>query len=812
MTFVNVPDSGCPALVVTFTNSTLGANSYNWNFGNGSTSTSVSPTQTFSNNTTSTITYTTTLVGTSAAGCKDSVKHTIKVFGKPIASFGSNALASCAPFNVTFTNSSTAAINYLWNFGDGSATTTSVTPTHFYQNTTGFLQNYTVTLHVTNAGGCQDSTKQVVQAYPQAQFNFSSLPDSGCTQLHVNFPAAAGAVSYQWDFGDGSPTSTGANPSHIFTNTTAATQTFTVQLIATNAFNCVDSVKQPIYVFPKPTSSFIQSKDSGCANLAVTFTNSATNATSYNWYFGDGGNSTFTNPGHTYSPTVTVRDTFQISLVSYNIHGCTDTAKKKLIVFPKVTAHFTCDTIGCSLLKSTFVNSSQNAFVYAWDFGDGSLISTATNPTHTYTNTTNATLTYTATLYADSKYGCTDIFNKVITVLPKPVASFSLNVNTGCSFFTPVITNNSVGDTGVVWNFGDGGGSISANPVHTFTNTALTKDSFNVQLIVTNASACKDTIKKYVYVLPKVRASFTCDTIGCSPFKSTFINSTQGANGYTWNFGDATTTSVATNPVHNYTNSTNGIKTYTAQLIGNNSFNCADTATQKITIYPKPTASFSLNISSGCSSFTPIITNNSLGDTGVVWNFGDGGTSILANPVHSFTNTALTKDSFNVQLVVSNAFGCKDTTKKYVSVFPKVHASFISDTIGCSPLKVTFINSTQGASGYVWSFGDVTAGSTATNPVHVYTNTTSVVKTYTAQLIGTNSFNCSDTAKEKITVFPKPIASFILSADSGCTPVTPTFTNNSAGASSVFWDFGDGTTSTFSSPNHTFVNTSLTSQ
>src|SRR6185437_4001071 len=382
-----------------------------------------------------------------------------------------------------------------------------------------------------------------------------------------------------------------------------------------------------------------------------------------------------------------------------------------------------------------------------------------------YTNTTNSTITYTATLYADSKYGCTDIFTKKITVLPKPVASFSFNVNSGCSVFTPVITNTSIGDTGVVWNFGDGGSSILANPVHSFTNTALTKDSFNVQLIVTNSSACKDTAKKYMYILPKAHSSFTCDTIGCSLFKSTFINSSQGANSYVWNFGDASATSTTTNPIHTYTNTIGAVKTYSAQLISNNSFNCADTAKQKITIFPKPTASFSLNLNSGCSFFTPIITNNSVGYTSVIWNFGDGGSSALASPVHSFTNTALTKDSFNVQLIITNAFGCKDTAKKYIGVLPKVRASFTSDTLSCSPFESTFINSTQGANGYEWSFGDASATTNTTNPIHTYSNTTGVVKTYTAQLIANNSFNCADTATEKITIYPKPTASFSLTPD-----------------------------------------------
>ena len=813
VSYISAPDSGCPSLVVTFTNTSTGASTYTWNYGNGSTSNGLNPTETFSNTTNSSKIYTVSLVGSSPAGCKDSTKSTIKVFGKPTASFTSNAQANCAPFNVTFTNTSLAATSYLWDFGDGTATSTSVTPTHMFQNTTGFLQNYTVTLHITNAGGCQDSTKQVVQAYPQAQFNFQSLPDSGCTQLHVNFPSTSGAVLYQWNFGDGTPDVTGASPSHTFTNTSVSVKTFTVQLIATNAFNCIDTANQPIKVFPKPTSVYTLSQDSGCAPFAVSFINASINATSYNWFLGDGTTTTSISTAHTYTTSSLALDSFQVKLVSYNTYGCTDTTKKYLYVFPKVTAGFTSDTMGCSALKISYINSTQGANTYSWNFGDASTPSTVVNPIHTYTNTSASIATYTTQLIAKNNFGCTDTAKQKITVLPKPTASFSLSLNSGCTPFIPVITNSSVGATaGSSWNFGDGGTSTITNPSHTFTNTSLTKDSFNIQLVIANTFGCKDTASKYVHVLPRVTAGFTSDTIGCSPLKITFINSTQGASLYTWNFGDASATSNATNPTHTYTNTSAVADTYTTQLVANNSFNCPDSARQKITVLPKPKAAFSLSLSSGCTPFTPLITNSSVGATaGSSWSFGDGGTSTTTNPTHTFTNTSLTKDSFNIQLVIANTFGCKDTASKYVHVLPRVTAGFTSDTIGCSPLKITFINSTQGASLYTWNFGDASATSNATNPTHTYTNTSAVADTYTAQIVANNSFNCPDSARQKITVLPKPTASFSLSLNSGCTPFIPVITNSSVGATAgSSWNFGDGGTSTITNPSHTFTNTSLT--
>ena len=814
VSFVNAPDSGCPSLVVTFTNTSTGASTYTWNYGNGNTSTGLNPPQTFSNSTTLTEIFTVTLVGSSAAGCKDSVKNTVKVFGKPTASFTSNATASCAPFNVTFTNTSHAAVSYIWDFGDGTATSTSVTPTHLYQNTTGFLQNYIVTLHITNAGGCQDSTKQVVQAYPQAQFNFQSLPDSGCTLLHVNFPSASGAVLYQWNFGDGTPGVVGANPSHTYTNTSVSVKTCTVQLIATNAFNCTDTAKQTIKVFPKPTSVYTISQDSGCAPFPISFINASLNASSYSWSFGDGATSSAISTAHTYTTSSLALDSFQVKLISSNVYGCTDTAKKQIYVFPKVTAGFTSDTIGCSPLKILYSNSTQGASIYNWSFGDGSATSTVTNPTHTYTNVTTGILTYTTQLIAKNHFGCADTATQKITVLPKPTASFSLSLNAGCTPLSPVITNHSIGATaGSSWNFGDGGTSTVSSPSYTFTNTSLTKDSFNIQLIITNTFACKDTTKKYVYVSPKVTAGFTSDTIGCSPLKISFINSTQGASSYSWNFADGSATSSATNPVHTYTNTSGIIKTYTAQVVANNSFNCPDSAKQKITVLPKPIASFSLSLNAGCTPLTPIITNSSLGATaGSAWNFGDGGTSATTNPSHTFYNTSLTKDSFDIQLIITNAFACKDTTNKYVYVLPRVTSGFISDTIGCAALKISFINSTQGGSLYTWNFGDGSALSSAINPVHTYTNNSGAIETYTVKVVANNGFNCPDSTAHKITVLPKPKASFSLSPDSGCTPVTPVFNNNSNGATSVAWNFSDGNSSTSSNPAHTFVNTSLTNQ
>lgn len=363
-----------------------------------------------------------------------------------------------------------------------------------------------------------------------------------------------------------------------------------------------------------------------------------------------------------------------------------------------------------------------------------------------------------------------------------------------------------------MWNFGDGGTSVLTSPIHSYTNTALTKDSFNIQLIVSNTFACKDTMNKYVYVLPKVNTSFTSDSVGCAPLKILFINSTQGASVYTWNFGDATATSNATNPVHTYTNTTVAIKTYTVQLIGNNVFNCADTAIKKIVVYPKPTASFSLSTNSGCTPVTPVFTNSSVGASSFLWNFGDGTSSVFSNPTHTFVNTSLTnQDSFNVQLTVTNTYNCKDTAQTYLYVFPKVVASFYADTPICAPVNVVFHDMTQSTAitTYTWNFGDGSPLDNTASPTHVYNNTTGNTLFYTASLTATNSFGCISTFIHTYDIYPKPTALFSFTPTAAQTYPAATIyiTNQTANAASFIngWNFGDGHTSLLVSPaNHTY--------
>jgi len=245
----------------------------------------------------------------------------------PIAAFSASPTSGCAPLNVQFTNSSTGATSYSWNFDDGSAANTTASPSHSYTA----AGTYTVTLTATNASG--DSTKTTVITVGLPVAAFSADTTSGCAPLTVNFTnSSTRATSYLWTFGDGSTAVTDLSPlPHQYTSP----GTYTVTLTATNnCGNTVETKTNLITVTGPPVAAFTASATNGPASLNVNFTNSSTGATSYSWNFGDGSAAnTTTSPSHTY----TAAGTYTVTLTATNACGPTIQTKTNLITVTSAT-------------------------------------------------------------------------------------------------------------------------------------------------------------------------------------------------------------------------------------------------------------------------------------------------------------------------------------------------------------------------------------------------------------------------------------------------------------------------------------------
>ena len=786
----------------TFTNTSNiagGTLTYAWTFGDGSTSKAASPTHSYA----AAGTYSVKLITTSNNGCMDSLTKTVTVYPKPTTAFAASSNQCLANNSFTFTNNSnivSGTLTYAWTFGDGG-TSTVASPTHSYLA----AGTYTIKLITTSNNGCTDSLTKTVTVYPKPTTAFAPSSNQCLANNSFTFTNTSnitgGTLTYNWTFGDGG-TSTVASPTYSY----AAAGTYTVKLITTSNNGCTDSLTKTVTVYPKPTTAFSASSNQCLANNSFTFTNTSnivSGTLTYNWSFGDGGTSTAASPTHSYLAA----GTYTVKLITTSNNGCMDSLTQSVTVYPKPTTAFAASSNQCLANNSfTFTNTSNitgGTLTYNWTFGDGGT-STAASPTHSYL----AAGTYTVKLITTSNNGCTDSLTKTVTVYPKPTTAFAASSNQclANNSFTFTNTSNIVSGTlTYAWSFGDGGTSTAASPTHSY----LAAGTYTVKLITTSNNGCMDSLTKTVTVYPKPTTAFGASSNQCLANNSfTFTNTSNVLGGtltYNWSFGDGGT-STATSPTHSYAAS----GTYTVKLITTSNNGCMDSLTKTVTVYPKPTSSFSLNTLPQCyngNSFTFTNASNiSSGSITYTWLFGDGNTSAAINPTYSYSSSG----TFSVKLIATSDNGCIDSLRKTVIVYPKVVAGLnLLNNMQCfKNNRFIFTNNSVPAVGglYQWDLGDGTF-STATSPVHTY----AAVGNYTVKLLVTlTSGGCKDSLTQSIFVLSSPIATFNILDSAQCLSSNVfSFVNNTITGSAYLWNFGDGFGSNMTSPTHTYSATGI---
>src|SRR6202008_5029519 len=149
--------------------------------------------------------------------------------------------------------------------------------------------------------------------------------------------------------------------------------------------------------------------------------------------------------------------------------------------------------------------------------------------------------------------------------------------------------------------------------------------------------------------------------------------------------------------------------------------------------------------------------------------------------------------------------GCNNGTFKFNFEYAVPHAQITTNTTsGCTPLTVSFVNTSVSAVQYLWDFGNNDTTSLINNPVRTFTTP----GTYTVILSAKNSacFDVWDSAFTIITVHPKPIVAYTPSIVA-CTD-TFNFINNStivSGTMNYAWAFGDGTATTVHDTLHAYA-------
>lgn len=738
----------------------------------------------------------------------------ITVYSNPIPDFSISPPAGCAPLTVNFQSTSQqgpapsgAISTYSWNFpGGGPNTSSQANPTVTY-NVPG---NYTPALTVVDANGCsatKDSINSVIVSSGPTVAMTTNSPKGACsppyTVAFINNSSGLAPLTYSWDFGDGG-TSTQANPSYTYTSTGV----FTVTLTAIDQAGCSTTVAFPNYItIQQVNAAFTPSSNPACVDNFVSFFNSSTFATNYQWTFGNG----FSSGGFIPSAIYNSPGTYPVKLVASGV-GCQDSVTKQITIEQVTAAFASSPNYGCQAPHIvTFTDQSQSTGTpvnnWTWVFGpaDTSILQ---NNTNIYTPGS-----YTTFLAVSNATGCVDTIidsNHINVVVNR--ADFNMDPPEGCVPLTVQFTDSSSNQDSIIawhWDFGTGDTSILQSPTYTFTDTGR----FGVTLTITHpVTGCEQTFTDTVLVGAQFTPAYTVmeDTV-CAFDGAQFMDATVDSSGYVneweWTFSDGSGLVDQQNPLHIFIDTGWIDLSYVVKQNG-----CPDTLIATDVIYvlgPIVSGSFSFSCS---DPYVYQFTGNIKDATDFYWNFGDstGLDSINLSPVHTYAQSG----NYGVSILAKNSdYGC--IYQDSLNVYPRNAQAVItaSNIQLCAP---DFINLTSNSSigalsdtgefsnNYLWNLGNGFNLKNADTIDSIWINTGGV---FPIQLIAVDTNLCEDTATLNI-LASEITADFSWNFSGICDPATITFTDNSISDTNVVgwsWTFGDGVgTSTLQNPAHTY--------
>jgi gliding motility-associated-like protein len=635
--------------------------------------------------------------------------------------------------------------------------------------------------------------------------------------------------------------------------------TYRVRLaIRDNVTSCESTDEVTVRVFEKPQPAFTFNRvcDGSAVNIVDASTlNSVAGSQIVQWEWDmDYDGVTFSkdpaldgqrNFNHIFPSAGSFRVALQVTT---DQGSCSQILEQTVIVDPLPVANVTSDvTSGCSTLQVEFTNMSilgQPDVIqeYRWeiDGGSGYVVDSVQRPTdpgfgpifiRDFKNVTAGNKVFNVRLRVITVNGCENVSAPIaITVNPGPTSGFvSLNYspfNNNCS---PVSVDfevdnqtQSLGPTDYEWTITDANGIIdqmssgtSPNFTYNFVNnTQLIKD-FLITLRATLPTGCFGDSTRTIRVSPVPSSAFNITTPlnDCEKMTLHMDAVQKGLVEYEWSISVNGTvvfasTSVGDNFDHTVNRIPTGPQNVDVTLITTNVANCQSVLTTQSVVVPQGNT---LNVdftatpaSQTLPNATVTINNNTTpGPWSYVWDFGDGTTSTDPNIT---SHTYLTSGTYTIKLrVIDNDCEVSQTATVTINPVPPIVDFDYFPASGCSPLTVSFVNKSQftDPSTYFWSFGANQGTSQAVNPSYTYFES----GLYSVSLTASNSTGQTVTTTKSliIEVFESPIAQFAVYPQVLDIPGDILYTNNrSIGATSYFWDFGDGTTSTEIEPQHKY--------
>lgn len=596
---------------------------------------------------------------------------------------------------------------------------------------------------------------------------------------------------------------------------------------------------------PTPTFGFIRNR---CDNQRVRFTNTTTDSATFFSYEVRRGTvlaaryvRTDRQPFDVQLPYVPPGDStyYQVTLKAFMVTG-NDTclslsAAKRVSIAPTPVAAFSASqTDGCSpMLGVTFNNASFNMAIdtsnrFYWNFGNGQT-STLENPLpQTYNNNSLVLKKDTVLFRVTRRDGCVFESSREIFIFPAPNVVMSAP-DSICSGVPAALSATGNNLSQFTWSFPDydQSNTFDPTPLKTFTNYTNQAKVFTIELNARTIYNCPQFVSKQIKIFPQPQVDIATAPQAdnhCSPMQVRFnYANVSGASSFKWYFGngDSALYTADTSFTRTFTNPSSTPLNNTVRLVASNGGRCSTSVSRSITVNPEVRASFTANSMEGCHPLFLVANNTStIGGDNLTWKLGS---QIIQNQVslqQTLANISAERDTtVTLQLIVRNTLApfCRDTATKRILVHPKPRLDGISTTsaTGCSPLLSALVATGAGIKTYNWNFGDGDqATDTTGRQTHTYENYNPTAdRYYTAQVVASNQFGCTDTSSRVMTVKPFTQAGIVSQDTMGCSPYTVRFSSaGSVNANRFDWTFGSQATSNVTNPIVTLINNSDTAQ
>ncbi len=840
---------------------------WNWNFGDNQTADVQNPEHIYA----SPGTYLVVLTVTDSGGLQASatIRITVDPPGNnpPIANFSFSQ--QNRQLIINFTDTSIDADGTItawnWNFGDNS-TDTVQNPSHTYVSD----GTYQVTLTVTDDGGKSGSITKNVIVSPLVN---QSPVISNITGTQTSFKPLVGKFTeissdpdgfitkWDWNFGDGHTFTTTDPTLKNPTNTYLFPGTYTVSLTVTDdglpdgtnkktASSSIQFVVEPPPANQPPVALFSINVNNVLAPATIIFTDLSTDAdgqiVSWLWEF-ESGNTLFYN-SQTYQKTVsrtfTRSGTYPVRLTVTDDGNLTNTYILDVTIRNNapvaIISAFPNPVLSRTLVNffgNTSYDSDGNITKYAWNFGDGTIVSQGrTNESHTYSKPG----TYQAQLTVTDNIGDSSTANLIINVTNRnPIARITYTTLTvkapgSLTFNGDTSTDEDGTIASYIWSVA--GSAVASTPNATINFT--TEGTYTVSLTVTDDFGGTNSTSVTVNVTPPDNilpiANLAVDK-NSGVINDTFIfnvSDSRDPDGsiilYQLDFGDNTSTQFVNPALISHVYKTVG--TYTAKLIVTDNRNGISLETvnsvKVITINNQPpVANFSYS-PAGAFTFDPItFTDNSSDPENALsrwsWDYGDGTNYTTTDPLQKNPTKSYDKGNRNytVSLTVYDNFGLSNTTSQIININNRKPFAVISTNstprnnviTGIAPFTVIFDSNSYDLDGtianYEWYINGL-VGTPFTTKSFTYTFNTARFTPYSVTLrVQDDDGVWSDLANIGVKVNAPnipPVANITAnpSSNTSFAPVSVTFSaagsydpDNVGGPLIYSWDFGNGSIS-----------------